>query len=89
RSAHVGEQLTARGLRGRTVTAKVRFPDFRTLTRSQTLERPTADPEEIGAWARRLLRRTEAGQHPVRLLGVTMSNLSEADEDSEQLGLFG
>ncbi|KPV39599.1 hypothetical protein AN478_10735 [Thiohalorhabdus denitrificans] len=88
-AGHVAEQLAARGLSGRTVTAKVRFPDFRTLTRSQTLERATADPGEIAAWARRLLRRTEAGQRPVRLLGVTVSNLEEAGAEAEQFSLFG
>ncbi|MFP4615981.1 MAG: DNA polymerase IV [Thiohalorhabdus sp.] len=88
-AGHVAEQLAARGLRGRTVTAKVRFPDFRTLTRSQTLEGATADPGEIGAWARRLLRRTEAGQRPVRLLGVTVSNLEDAEGTAEQFSLFG
>ncbi|NIV82366.1 MAG: DNA polymerase IV, partial [Gemmatimonadetes bacterium] len=57
----VGEQLRAWSLAGRTVTVKVRYPDFCTPTRSQTLSRPTNDPEVIAGWARTLLRRTEAG----------------------------
>lgn len=88
-AAHVFERLRERGLAGRTVTVKARYPDFRTVTRSQTLERPPADAEELAAWARRLLRRTEAGDQPVRLLGVTVENLVEAGESGEQLGLFG
>ena len=88
-AAHVFERLTERGLTGRTVTVKARYPDFRTVTRSQTLERPPGDAEELAAWARRLLRRTEAGEQPVRLLGVTVENLEAAGQAGEQLGLFG
>ena len=88
-AAHVFERLGERGLTGRTVTVKARYPDFRTVTRSQTLERPPADAEELAAWARRLLRRTEAGEQPVRLLGVTVENLEAAGQAGEQLGLFG
>ncbi|MFA9460347.1 DNA polymerase IV [Thiohalorhabdus methylotrophus] len=88
-AGHVAEQLSAKELRGRTITAKVRFPDFRTLTRSQTLERPSQDPEEIAFWACQLLRRTEAGHRPVRLLGVTVSNLEDNAGAPEQFSLFG
>ncbi|HKJ71736.1 MAG TPA: DNA polymerase IV [Gammaproteobacteria bacterium] len=88
-AAHVFERLCERGLAGRTVTVKARYPDFRTVTRSQTLAHPPADAEELAAWARRLLRRTQAGEQPVRLLGVTVENLEAAGEAGEQLGLFG
>ena len=81
-------QLAARSLTGRTITTKVRYPDFRTLTRSQTLVEPTADPAVVAAWARTLLRRTEAGDRPVRLLGVTVSALEEREATAEQLALF-
>ena len=88
-AARVAEQLRARDLGGRTVTVKVRYPDFQTPTRSQTLPRPTNDPEVIGDWACRLLRRTEAGARPVRLLGVTVSALEEMAGGDPQLDLFG
>jgi len=71
----VGSGLTKRGLGARTVTLKVRYDDFTTLTRSHTLVAPTADVAEIAATTRRLLRRSEAGRRPVRLLGVGGSNL--------------
>ena len=65
----------------RTVTIKVRYSDFTTVTRSHSVQPATRDAEGIVLRARRLLDRTEAGDRPVRLLGVTMHNLS-AEEDA-------
>src|SRR5690606_37932891 len=64
----------AAGIAGRTVTLKVRFADFRTITRSATRREPTDVSHELAAEAKRLL----AGVDPalgVRLLGVSVSNL--------------
>ncbi len=58
-----------------TLTLKVRYDDFTTVTRSHTVPAATADVAQIAAVARRLLRRSEAVQRPVRLLGVGGSNL--------------
>jgi DNA polymerase IV len=63
----------------RTVTIKVRYNDFTTLTRSHTAP-PTRDADAIAARAVALLDRTEAGRRPVRLLGVGLHGLSPADE---------
>jgi DNA polymerase-4 len=73
-------------LLGATVTVKVRFPDFTTVTRSQSLPYPSADAAELLAVARMLLRRTDAGRRPVRLLGVGVSRLV-AEEGMRQLVL--
>jgi DNA polymerase-4 len=86
-AAHVAKELGARGLVGRTVTVKARYPDFTTITRSQTVNRATADGEELGQWARVLLHRSEAAARGVRLLGVSVSGLEEAPEEA-QLDLF-
>jgi DNA polymerase-4 len=67
--------LAKRELSARTVTLKVRYDDFTTLTRSHTLVAPTADAAELAEQARRLLRKSEAGRRAVRLLGVGGSNL--------------
>ncbi len=64
----------------RTVTIKVRYADFTTITRSHTQLLPTRDPDEIVARALRLLDRTEAGCRPVRLLGVSVHNLVDPAE---------
>jgi DNA polymerase IV len=66
--------LERRDLLARTVTIKVRYSDFRTITRSHTAA-PTRDPADISMRARSLLQKTAAGERPVRLLGVSVHNL--------------
>lgn len=82
---HVGEQtrrlcegLQGAGERARTVTLKVRYADFRTVTRASTLDRATADPREVLPVVEALLARTDAGITAVRLVGVSFSNFEEA-----------
>jgi DNA polymerase IV len=86
-AAEVASGLERRGLLARTVTVKVRYGDFTTLTRGRTLEIPTQEAGVLALNARALLHRTEAGSRPVRLLGVTASNLLEGSP--RQLPLFG
>ncbi len=69
-----------RGLAGRTVTVKVRYDDFRTVTRSLTLSAPESRGEAIGEIAVALAAKTEFATRPVRLLGVTVSNFPSPDE---------
>jgi DNA polymerase-4 len=71
----VADGLTRRELAACTITLKVRYPDFTTVTRSHTFAIPTADAGRIGLTAKVLLRRTEAGRLRVRLLGVSASTL--------------
>ena len=71
------EWLTRNHLTARTVTIKVRYADFKTVTRSHTLSVPTADADLIASWAVELITRTEAGRTPVRLLGVRVQGLIE------------
>ena len=66
--------LVRHELYARTVTIKVRYHDFTTITRSHT-EAPTRDADSIVGRALALLERTEAGPRPVRLLGVSVHNL--------------
>jgi DNA polymerase IV len=68
--------LARRELRCRTVTIKVRYSDFTTITRSHTAP-ATRDPEDIAQRAVALLARTEAATRPVRLLGVSVHNLGD------------
>jgi len=68
--------LSKQALYARTVTIKVRYHDFTTITRSHT-EQATRDEENIVRRAIALLAKTDAGARPVRLLGVSVHNLSE------------
>jgi DNA polymerase-4 len=65
--------LGRRGLAARTVTIKVRYADFTTITRSDT-RAPSADADDVARRAVALLEKTEAGRRPVRLLGAGVSN---------------
>jgi DNA polymerase-4 len=82
----VARGLEKRDISARTVTLKVRYEDFTTVTRSQTLPTPTADTGMLRRVARSLAARTEAGRRAVRLLGVGGSNLVSGP--AEQLDLF-
>lgn len=66
--------LQRKGLRARTVTIKVRYADFSTITRSDTHDSATNDPDEMSRRALQLVQRTDAGRVPVRLLGVSVHN---------------
>jgi DNA polymerase-4 len=70
--------LQRRNILARTVTIKVRYDDFTTITRSDT-KPPTNDPDDIARRAVDLLARTDAGKRPVRLLGAGVHNLSSAE----------
>jgi DNA polymerase-4 len=82
----VASGLDRRHLAASTITVKTRFPDFTTPTRSHTLPAPTSDASTIGSVACDLIRRTDAGQREVRLLGVGVSNL--VPEELGQRALF-
>jgi DNA polymerase-4 len=69
--------LSKRGIEARSVSIKVRYAGFATVTRSHTLSLPTHDADVIASWALALLERTEAGKRPVRLLGAKVFNLTQ------------
>jgi DNA polymerase-4 len=75
----VAASVAKKGLVARTVTIKVRYANFTTVTRSHTEEPATRDAEIIARRALLLLERTEAGKRPVRLLGVGAHGLSNGD----------
>ena len=81
----VGADLRGQGRRARTVTLKLRWTDFTTLTRSRTLERPAQTTEELSEIGWVLLDELLAHEsvRPVRLIGLGTTNLVE---DAVQLG---
>jgi DNA polymerase IV len=78
-AAEACEWLGRHQLLARTVTIKVRYSDFSTITRSHTT-RPTRRDGDVIGRALRLIDRTEAGRRPVRLLGVSVHNLRSETE---------
>ncbi|WP_307378221.1 DNA polymerase IV [Chitinophaga terrae (ex Kim and Jung 2007)] len=82
-------------LKGRTITLKVKYNDFRQITRNQSFPFPVGDYETIVATAKQLLAATLADDHKIRLLGITLSNfqdnqMTDTDKANQvtQLSLF-
>ena len=82
----VAAELRAEELTGRTVTLKLRYADFRTVTRRDTGTVPTSDAAEIFRRAWTAFGRLPRPQ-PIRLIGLSVSGLIRAKEPW-QLGLF-
>ncbi len=82
-SEKVGWRLREQGFHAKTVSIKVRFHNFRTITRAHTLSYAFNDDDTIFKEALHLLEALRL--EPVRLLGVTVSNFSVG----AQLSLFG
>jgi DNA polymerase-4 len=84
---HVAEQLRAASMLCRTVRIKIRYPDFRTITRQVKVPVATDSEGLIETLAVHLLRqRAELDERGVRLLGVGVSGLGVAT--TRQLSLF-
>jgi DNA polymerase-4 len=75
-AGHCTAWLTRHHMFARTVTLKVRYADFMTITRSASENLAMADPAAIERVALGLLDRTDAGRRPVRLLGVSLHKLT-------------
>jgi DNA polymerase-4 len=84
----LSESLQLDSLGARRIVVKVRYLDQETTTRSTTLRQPIAAAGEIDGVAQELLRRTQAGSRPVRLVGVSLSSLVRFEPDDAQLSLF-
>jgi len=72
---HVAADLSRKGYVGRTIGIKLRFDDFRTVTRDQSVPVPTDDPAEIRRLAGLCLKRVDLTRR-LRLLGVRVGTLS-------------
>lgn len=83
-AGRVESYMRKHSITGRTITLKIKFYDFKSLTRSITLPEPVNDSATIMKHIRVLLDKTEAGKIKVRLLGVTLSNFNESTANEEQ-----
>jgi DNA polymerase-4 len=95
--------LESKQLLAKTVTLKVKYSDFQLNTRSKTTALGCISRQEISAVLPELLRKTEVGKRPIRLIGISLANLHSTDEslalktssgsseqftEDPQLGLF-
>jgi DNA polymerase IV len=79
-AAHAAAWLDRRDLWARTITIKVRYSDFTTITRRHTAPATRTVPDLVKR-AVDLLERTDAGRRPIRLLGVSVHNLCSPDTE--------
>ncbi len=86
----VYDRLLRYELKGRTVTLKIKYSDFRQITRNHSFLQPVGDLETIAATAKELLLKTEPDGAKIRLLGITLSNFGDGitKPDNGQLRLF-
>jgi DNA polymerase-4 len=71
--------LMKRDAKGRTVTLKVKYFDFESITRSVTIDEPADNSAVIMKHIPPLLSKTEAGKKKVRLLGISVSNFDDTE----------
>ncbi|EOR96740.1 DNA polymerase IV [Arcticibacter svalbardensis MN12-7] len=90
----VYDRLLKKNLKGRTITLKIKYSNFKQITRNKSFPVPVADLETINATAKQLLRITFMETHRIRLLGISLSNFGELDTrpkgkiGADQLKLF-
>jgi len=78
-------RLSAKDFQGNTLTLKVKFHDFTQITRSITQPHKLTTLEVILPLAKQLLTEVEYEDHPIRLLGLSVSNPREHEEDSKSV----
>ncbi len=89
----VAERLQKHGLKGRTITLKIKYSDFKVITRNKSFTQLSNDLELIRDTAKQLLNATEPEGKATRLLGISLSNFEEVVSKkvrgrSDQLELF-
>jgi len=93
-SQTVANRVQSYQLKGRTITLKIKYSDFRQITRNYSVTEPVNDFITISGAAKKLLLATEPEDKRIRLLGVTLSNFGEpvskhkSPDNPEQLELF-
>ena len=75
------ERLKRNGFSGNTLTLKIKFYDFKQITRSLTQEKELNRLEDILPLAKQLLKEVDYAIRPIRLIGLTVSNPKEEQEE--------
>jgi DNA polymerase-4 len=86
-SNKVARRMRHKNLKGKTITLKVKYFDFVQITRSTTLPKSIDDGSQIYSIVCDLLKKTEVTKKPIRLLGISLSQLSFSGVGT-QLSLF-
>jgi DNA polymerase-4 len=82
----VGGELRQRGKQAKSITLKLRYADFTTITRHHTLKQGSNTDQTIFDTGLQLLRKELLSEkQPVRLIGIGVSNLIEPDRQLDML----
>jgi DNA polymerase IV len=88
----VHNRLLRYGLKARTVTLKIKYHDFKLVTRSKSFSEGVDDKKLIGDTAKSLLENTDPESTKIRLLGISLSNFNDLPGSivraTDQLPLF-
>ena len=79
------DRMRAKGLAANTISIKVRFADFKTISRSKTLDLPTTGTQEIFEVAKSLYLSLDLDRVLVRLVGVALDSLVENDDVTQMV----
>ena len=79
------DRMRAKGLAANTISIKVRFSDFKTISRSKTLDLPTTGTQEIFEVAKSLYLSLDLDRVLVRLVGVALDSLVENDDVTQMV----
>jgi DNA polymerase-4 len=80
----VSERVSKKKLEGRTITVKIKFHDFKLITRSKSVDTPFSDAPTIKAYVQEIINAMDLDDKRVRLAGVTLSNFHNEGEDAEE-----
>ena len=80
--------MRSSGLKGKTVSIKIRYPDFLSITRAVTLDTYTSSFEPVFEAVKQLMAQNYKEGTSVRLIGVTVSSLKKDEQIVEQQNLF-
>lgn len=80
----VWDRIESAKARGRTVTLKMKFTDFQTITRAKSVAHWVEEKDEFARLSRALLEETLPLPMPIRLMGLTLSNLDHGTDDEPE-----
>lgn len=84
-AVELGERLKKTAFKGNTLTLKIRFSDFSTLSKSITIGQAFTSLEEILPHSKNLLKETHSENRPIRLLGLSVSHPLTDEHSPRQL----
>ena len=80
----VADRLNKNNLQGRTVTLKIKYSNFKLITRSKSLSKPVSDSDTISKVSRELLEGTLPPPRGIRLLGISVSKFNDSNPSTEK-----